>query len=62
MTQRKQEQKYKFNKVIEQNIKKVKMNRKEILGLKNIKTKWKNSIDNFNSRLKQAKELENRSF
>ena len=43
--QRKQEQKYKFNKVIEQNIKKVKMNRKEILGLKNIKTKWKNSIE-----------------
>ena len=37
-----QEQKYKFNKVIEQNIKK--KNRKEILGLKNIMTKWKNSI------------------
>lgn len=31
--------------MIEQNIKKIKKNRKEILGLKNIMTKWKNSIE-----------------
>ena len=48
----------KGKKKIEQNIKNIK-NRKEILGLKNTVTEWKNSIESFKSILDKAEESVN---
>ena len=52
----------KHNEMFNKETETIQKNQTEILYLKNTLSKLKNSIDNFNSRLNQAKESENRSF